>query len=185
MLATYSLLPIIKVFTDASDIVVETRDISLAGRVIAKFPEFLRDEQKQADALAELGELTQEPMANIIKLPNISASLPQINAVIEELQGKGYALPDYPAAPKNAQEQDIKSRYDSIKGSAVNPVLREGNSDRRAAASVKKFAQKNPHKMMQAWPESGSKSQVTHMDGGDFFESEKSTTTQISRVAKI
>lgn len=183
MLATYSLLPIIKAFTDASDINVETRDISLAGRVIAKFPEFLLDEQKQADALAELGELTQEPMANIIKLPNISASLPQINAVIEELQGKGYALPDYPAAPKNAQEQDIKSRYDSIKGSAVNPVLREGNSDRRAPASVKAYARKHPHSM-GAWSAT-SKTHVAHMSGGDFFGSEQSATLASATNVRI
>ncbi|HIA59698.1 MAG TPA: NADP-dependent isocitrate dehydrogenase [Gammaproteobacteria bacterium] len=183
MLATYSLLPIIKAFTDASDIDVETRDISLAGRVIAKFPEFLLDEQKQADALAELGELTQEPMANIIKLPNISASLPQINAVIEELQGKGYALPDYPAAPKNAQEQDIKSRYDSIKGSAVNPVLREGNSDRRAPASVKAYARKHPHSM-GAWSAT-SKTHVAHMSGGDFFGSEQSATLASATNVRI
>ena len=183
MLATYSLLPIIKVFTDASDIVVETRDISLAGRVIAKFPEFLRDEQKQADALAELGELTQDPMANIIKLPNISASLPQMNAVIEELQGKGYALPDYPAEPKTAQEQDIKSRYDGIKGSAVNPVLREGNSDRRAPASVKAYARKHPHSM-GAWS-AASKTHVAHMSGGDFFASEQSTTLARATTVRI
>ncbi len=183
MLATYSLLPIIKAFTDASDIDVETRDISLAGRVIAKFPEFLLNEQKQADALAELGELTQEPMANIIKLPNISASLPQINAVIEELQGKGYALPDYPAAPKNAQEQDIKSRYDSIKGSAVNPVLREGNSDRRAPASVKAYARKHPHSM-GAWSAT-SKTHVAHMSGGDFFGSEQSATLASATNVRI
>lgn len=183
MLATYSLLPIIKAFTDASDIDVETRDISLAGRVIAKFPEFLLNEQKQADALAELGELTQEPMANIIKLPNISASLPQINAVIEELQGKGYALPDYPAAPKNAQEQDIKSRYDSIKGSAVNPVLREGNSDRRAPASVKAYARKHPHSM-GTWSAT-SKTHVAHMSGGDFFGSEQSATLASATNVRI
>ena len=183
MLATYSLLPIIKAFTDASDIDVETRDISLAGRVIAKFPEFLLNEQKQADALAELGELTQEPMANIIKLPNISASLPQINAVIEELQGKGYALPDYPTAPKNAQEQDIKSRYDSIKGSAVNPVLREGNSDRRAPASVKAYARKHPHSM-GAWSAT-SKTHVAHMSGGDFFGSEQSATLASATNVRI
>ena len=183
MLATYSLLPIIKAFTDASDIDVETRDISLAGRVIAKFPEFLLNEQKQADALAELGELIQEPMANIIKLPNISASLPQINAVIEELQGKGYALPDYPAAPKNAQEQDIKSRYDSIKGSAVNPVLREGNSDRRAPASVKAYARKHPHSM-GAWSAT-SKTHVAHMSGGDFFGSEQSATLASATNVRI
>ena len=183
MLATYSLLPIIKAFTDASDIAVETRDISLAGRVIAKFPDFLRDEQQQADALAELGELTQDPMANIIKLPNISASLPQMIAVIKELQAKDYALPDYPAAPSNAQEQDIKSRYDSIKGSAVNPVLREGNSDRRAPASVKAYARKHPHSM-GAWS-AASKTHVAHMSGGDFYASEQSTTLATATTVRI
>ena len=183
MLATYSLLPIIKAFTDASGIVVETRDISLAGRVIAKFPEFLLDEQQQADALAELGELTQDPMANIIKLPTISASLPQMIAVIEELQAKGYALPNYPAAPENAQEQDIKSRYDSIKGSAVNPVLREGNSDRRAPASVKAYARKHPHSM-GAWS-AASKTHVAHMSSGDFFASEQSTTLASATTVRI
>ena len=183
LLATYSLLPIIKVFTDASDIVVETRDISLSGRIIANFPEFLLDEQKQADALAELGELTQDPMANIIKLPNISASVPQMNAVIKELQDKGYALPDYPVEPKNAQETDIKTRYDRIKGSAVNPVLREGNSDRRAPASVKAYARKHPHAMGPWSPD--SKTHVAHMSGGDFYASEQSTTLSSPTIARI
>lgn len=182
-LATYSFLPIIKVFTDASDVAVETRDISLAGRVIANFPEFLREDQRQADALAELGQLTQDPMANIIKLPNISASAPQMMAVIKELQEKGYALPDYPEEPANEQEQDIKRRYDSVKGSAVNPVLREGNSDRRAPASVKAYARKNPHSM-GAWS-SESKSHVANMDGGDFFGSELSTTVASPTTARI
>ncbi|MCH8176411.1 MAG: NADP-dependent isocitrate dehydrogenase, partial [Proteobacteria bacterium] len=142
-----------------------------------------RDEQQQADALAELGELTQDPMANIIKLPNISASQPQMIAVIEELQAKGYALPDYPAAPSNAQEQDIKSRYDSIKGSAVNPVLREGNSDRRAPASVKAYARKHPHSM-GAWS-AASKTHVAHMSGGDFYASEQSTTLATATTVRI
>lgn len=146
-LATYSLLPIIKAFTDASDVAVETRDISLAGRVIANFSDYLNTDQRQSDALAELGEMTQDPMANIIKLPNISASLPQIMGVIKELQDQGYALPDYPEEPQTDEERDIKARYDSVKGSAVNPVLREGNSDRRAPASVKSYARKNPHSM--------------------------------------
>ena len=170
-LATYSFLPIIKAFTDASDVDVEIRDISLSGRIIANFPEFLNDDQKQADALAELGKLTQDPMANIIKLPNISASIPQMKAVIEELQSKGYELPNYPEDPANDQEKDIKSRYDQIKGSAVNPVLREGNSDRRAPASVKSYAKKNPHPM-GAWS-SSSKSHVVSMEDGDFFGSEQ------------
>ena len=146
-LATYSFLPIIKVFTDASDVDVEIRDISLAGRIISNFPEFLKEDQRQPDALAELGELTQDPMANIIKLPNISASVPQMHAAIKELQDKGYALPEYPEEAANEEEIDIKNRYDKIKGSAVNPVLREGNSDRRAPASVKSYAAKNPHSM--------------------------------------
>ena len=139
-LATYSFLPIIKAFTDASDVDVEIRDISLSGRIIANFPEYLTDNQKQSDTLAELGELTQDPIANIIKLPNISASVPQMKAVIKELQDKGYGLPDYPEEPTNEQEVDIKARYDRVKGSAVNPVLREGNSDRRAPASVKSLS---------------------------------------------
>lgn len=182
-LATYSFLPIIKVFTDASDVAVETRDISLSGRVIANFPEFLREDQRQEDALAELGRLTQDPMANIIKLPNISASAPQMMAVIKELQEKGYALPDYPEDPANEQEQDIKRRYDSVKGSAVNPVLREGNSDRRAPASVKSYARKHPHSM-GAWS-SESKSHVANMQEGDFFGSEQSTTLAAPTTARI
>lgn len=182
-LATYSFLPIISAFTDAADIEVEIRDISLAGRVIASFPEFLTDDQKQSDALAELGELTQDPMANIIKLPNISASLPQMNAVIKELQAKGYDLPDYPEEPKNDAEKDIQTRYDRIKGSAVNPVLREGNSDRRAPASVKSYARKNPHSM-GAWS-ADSKSHVASMSDGDFFSSEQSTTVPAATSVRI
>jgi isocitrate dehydrogenase len=173
-LATHSLLPIIKAFADASGVDVEIRDISLAGRIIANFPEFLSEEQWQSDALAELGKLTQDPMANIIKLPNISASAPQMRVAIKELQGKGYPLPDYPEEPGNEQEQDIKSRYDRIKGSAVNPVLREGNSDRRAPASVKSYARKHPHPM-GAWS-AGSKTHVSSMSSGDFFASEQSAT---------
>ena len=182
-LATYSFLPIIKAFTDASDVDVEIRDISLSGRIIANFPEFLNDDQKQADALAELGKLTQDPMANIIKLPNISASIPQMKAVIEELQSKGYELPNYPEDPANDQEKDIKSRYDQIKGSAVNPVLREGNSDRRAPASVKSYAKKNPHPM-GAWS-SSSKSHVVSMEDGDFFGSEQSISIASATMASI
>lgn len=182
-LATYSFLPIIKAFTDASDVEVEIRDISLAGRIIANFPEFLSDGQKQSDALAELGQLTQDPMANIIKLPNISASIPQMKAAIKELQEKGYGLPDYPEEPSNDAEADIKARYDRVKGSAVNPVLREGNSDRRAPASVKSYAQKNPHSM-GAWS-SDSKSHVSSMNSGDFFDSEKSTTVASATSATI
>ncbi len=173
-LATFSLLPIIKAFTDAAGVQVETRDISLAGRILATFPERLSDTQRIPDDLAELGRLTQEPGANIIKLPNISASNPQMHAAIKELQGQGYDLPDYPEEPANDAEQDIKARYDSVKGSAVNPVLREGNSDRRAPTSVKMFAKKHPHSM-GAWA-SDSKSHVSHMQDGDFYSSEQSTT---------
>ena len=144
-LATYSLLPIVAAFTKAADVAVETRDISLAARVIASFSEFLAEDQRISDDLAELGELAKQPDANIIKLPNISASLPQLIATIKELQAKGYQIPDYPAEPTNDAERDIRSRFDKIKGSAVNPVLREGNSDRRAPASVKQYARKNPH----------------------------------------
>ena len=173
-LATYSLLPIIRAFTDAAGVSVETRDISLAGRVIALFPEFLSEEQRINDALAELGELAKTPEANIIKLPNISASIPQLTACIKELQSQGYALPDYPFEPKTDEERDIKARYDKVKGSAVNPVLREGNSDRRAPASVKNYAKKHPHRM-GAWSKD-SKTRVAHMDDGDFYSSEQSTT---------
>lgn len=173
-LATYSLLPIIRAFTEAAGVSVETRDISLAGRVIALFPEFLTEEQRINDALAELGELAKTPEANIIKLPNISASIPQLTACIKELQSQGYALPDYPFEPKTDEERDIKARYDKVKGSAVNPVLREGNSDRRAPASVKNYAKKHPHRM-GAWSQD-SKTRVAHMDDGDFYSSEQSTT---------
>ncbi|CAM3980772.1 NADP-dependent isocitrate dehydrogenase [Shewanella aquimarina] len=173
-LATLSLLPIIKHFTAAAGVGVETRDISLSGRVIANFPEFLTPEQQISDALAELGELATKPEANIIKLPNISASIPQLKACIKELQDKGYALPNYPDEPQNDAEADIKARYDKIKGSAVNPVLREGNSDRRAPTSVKNYAKKNPHSM-GAWSRD-SKSHVAHMEAGDFYGSEQSVT---------
>jgi isocitrate dehydrogenase len=173
-LATHSLLPVIQAFSAAAGIAVETRDISLSGRIIASFPDFLTAEQHMNDALAELGEMAKQPDANIIKLPNISASGPQLNEAIAELQRQGYALPHYPAEPKNEQEQNIKGRYDKIKGSAVNPVLREGNSDRRAPASVKQYARKNPHSM-GAW-QADSASHVAHMSHGDFFGSEQSTT---------
>ncbi|SEA42133.1 NADP-dependent isocitrate dehydrogenase [Alkalimonas amylolytica] len=182
-LATYSLLPIIQAFTKAAGVSVETRDISLSGRIIASFPEFLQDNQRQSDALAELGELAKTPEANIIKLPNISASIPQLKAAIKELQQQGYALPDYPAEPKTEQEKDIKARYDKIKGSAVNPVLREGNSDRRAPASVKNYAKKHPHKM-GVWSKE-STSHVAHMQDGDFFGSEQSTTFEAADDLKI
>ena len=172
-LATFSLLPIIKAFTDAAGVVVETRDISLAGRILSAFPKFLHPEQRVTDDLAELGLLTQRPDANIIKLPNISASLPQMHEAIIELQRKGYAIPDYPDEPQDAEEEEIQTRYDKVKGSAVNPVLREGNSDRRAADAVKQFAKKHPHKMGK-WS-SDSKSHVAHMTSGDFYGSECST----------
>ena len=163
-LATYSLLPIVRAFTKGSGIDVETRDISLAGRIIANFPDNLTEDQKIPDYLAQLGELAKTPEANIIKLPNISASIPQLQSAIKELQDKGYDIPDYPEEPKNDAEKALQKRFAKCLGSAVNPVLREGNSDRRPAVSVKKFAQKNPHKMMKPWPESGSKSRVAHMD---------------------
>lgn len=171
-LATASLLPIVAAFAGTAGVKVETRDISLAGRIIALFPEVLQAGQRMADDLAELGRLATTPEANIIKLPNISASMPQLKAAIKELQGQGYALPDYPDEPKDAHEKDVKSRYDKVKGSAVNPVLREGNSDRRAPASVKNYARKHPHKM-GAWSKD-SKTHVAHMDGGDFYGSEQS-----------
>jgi len=182
-LATYSLLPIIKAFTGAAGIDVETRDISLSGRIIANFPENITDGQRIPDELAELGELTLKPEANIIKLPNISASIPQLKAAIKELQEKGYKVPDYPEDPKNDVEKEIKARYGKVLGSAVNPVLREGNSDRRAAASVKNFAKKNPHKMGAWTPE--SKTHVAHMTGGDFYGSEKSVTVDQAGVVRI
>ncbi|WP_298772085.1 NADP-dependent isocitrate dehydrogenase [uncultured Shewanella sp.] len=180
-LATLSLLPIINTFTQAAGVNVEIRDISLSGRIIANFPNHLTPELRIGDALAELGELATKPEANIIKLPNISASIPQLKACIAELQAKGYDLPDYPDEPKNAAEEAIKKRYDKIKGSAVNPVLREGNSDRRAPGAVKKYAKKHPHSM-GAWS-SESKSHVAHMSEGDFFGSEQSVTvTQAANV---
>ncbi|MCS6234411.1 NADP-dependent isocitrate dehydrogenase [Shewanella baltica] len=173
-LATLSLLPIIRTFTDAASVAVETRDISLSGRIIASFPEQLTEAQKIGDHLTELGELANQPEANIIKLPNISASIPQLKACILELQQKGYDIPHYPDEPKTDAEKSIKTRYDKIKGSAVNPVLREGNSDRRAPLSVKNFAKKNPHSMGK-WA-TDSKSHVAHMTDGDFYGSEQSVT---------
>ncbi|MES9872414.1 MAG: NADP-dependent isocitrate dehydrogenase [Candidatus Sedimenticola sp. 6PFRAG7] len=171
-LATYSLLPIVQAFTAAAGVAVETRDISLAGRIVANFPDNLNEEQKQADALAELGELAKTPEANIIKLPNISASIPQLNAAIKELKAQGYDLPEYPEEPKTEAEREIKARYAKVLGSAVNPVLREGNSDRRVAAPVKEYARKHPHSM-GVWS-SDSKSHVAHMTEGDFYSSEQS-----------
>jgi isocitrate dehydrogenase len=182
-LATQSLLPIIKAFTAAAGVTVEPRDISLAGRILAAFPDFLTADQRVPDALAELGELTLKPEANIIKLPNISASMPQLKACIAELQAKGFALPDYPEDPATAKEKSVKDRYDKIKGSAVNPVLREGNSDRRCAAAVKQYAKKNPHRM-GAWS-ADSKSVVSSMSANDFFGNEKSVTVSEETTAKI
>ncbi len=175
-LATRSLLPIVKAYTAPSGIAIETRDISLAGRILANFPEFLTEDQRIGDALTELGELAKKPEANIIKLPNISASIPQLIAAISELQAKGFALPDYPEEPENDAEKTIKAKYDKIKGSAVNPVLREGNSDRRAPKAVKNYAKKNPHRM-GAWSPN-SKSHVSTMTAGDFRNNEKSVTIQ-------
>tara|TARA_R110002111_G_scaffold234440_1_gene295458 strand:+ start:3842 stop:6064 length:2223 start_codon:yes stop_codon:yes gene_type:complete len=173
-LATRSFLPIVQAFTKSSGIKIETKDISLAARILAVFPDFLSDDQKVTDALAELGDLVKKPEANIIKLPNISASVPQLTAAIEELQAKGFKIPNYPEEPKNEEEKEIKSRYDKIKGSAVNPVLREGNSDRRAPKAVKNYAKKNPHSM-GAWS-SKSKTHVATMSKGDFAHNEKSIT---------
>lgn len=182
-LATYSLLPIVQAYTKSSGVVIETRDISLSGRIIAAFPERLTEAQRIGDHLAELGQLATTPEANIIKLPNISASIPQLKAAIKELQSQGYNLPDYPEAPANDEEKNVKARYDKIKGSAVNPVLREGNSDRRAPLSVKNYARKNPHKM-GAWS-ADSKSHVAHMSANDFYGSEKSTTIADAGSLKI
>ncbi len=183
MLATYSFLPIINAFSKAAGVAIELRDISLAGRILAVFPDYLTPQQKQADALSELGELAKTPEANIIKLPNISASLPQIQEAVKELRSQGYMLPDYPESPKDDKEKDIKTRYDKVKGSAVNPVLREGNSDRRAPLSVKAHTRKHPHKM-GAWSPD-SKTHVSHMKGGDFRSNEKSMTTTAATDARI
>jgi isocitrate dehydrogenase len=182
-LATQSLLPIVAAFAGTAGIAVETRDISLAGRLISQFPEYLREDQRIADDLAELGELATTPDANIIKLPNISASVPQLKAAIKELQQQGYALPDYVDEPKDDKQKEAKARYDKVKGSAVNPVLREGNSDRRAPASVKNYARKHPHRM-GAWS-AESKSHVAHMDAGDFYGSERSALIEQAGSVKI
>lgn len=183
MLATYSFLPIVKAFTAPAGIEMETRDISLAGRILANFPEFLKEDQKIGDALAELGELAKTPEANIIKLPNISASIPQLTAAISELQAHGYAVPNYPADPTNDEEKAIKAAYAKVLGSAVNPVLREGNSDRRAPKAVKNYAKANPHSM-GAWS-ADSKTKVAHMESGDFYGTEKSVTVENASQFKI
>ncbi len=174
MLATHSFFPIIQAFSKAAGVTVETRDISLAGRILAAFPDYLNEDKKISDALLELGELVKKPEANIIKLPNISASIPQIQGAVKELRDKGYPVPDFPEEPKNDTEKAIRARYDKIKGSAVNPVLREGNSDRRSAPAVKRYARKNPH-TMGAWS-ADSKTHVSSMKDGDFFGNEKSVT---------
>ena len=182
-LATYSLLPIVQAFTKAAGITVETKDISLAGRILANFPEHLAENQRIADELSELGQLTLKPEANIIKLPNISATPPQLKAAIKELQSQGYNIPDYPDDPKDETEKTVKARYSKILGSAVNPVLREGNSDRRAAGAVKQYARNNPHKMGSWSPD--SKTHVAHMDGGDFYGSEQSVTLENACPVRI
>ena len=175
-LATYALLPIVRAYAKGTGVDIDLRDISLAGRIIAAFPERLREDQRIPDELGALGELAKTPAANIVKLPNISASVPQLREAIAELQSHGYDVPDYPAEPADDAERAIQARYAAVLGSAVNPVLREGNSDRRPAAAVKRFAQKHPHRMMKPWPESGSRTRVAHMDANDFFSSERSVT---------
>ena len=182
-LATYSLLPIVQAFTGTAAIAVETRDISLAGRILANFPETLTEQQRQSDDLHELGELAKTPAANIIKLPNISASLPQLKAAISELQSQGYRVPDYPEEPRNEEQKQIKARYAKVLGSAVNPVLREGNSDRRVANAVKQYAQKHPHSM-GPWTRD-SRTHVAHMSGGDFYANEQSAAIESAGVLRI
>ncbi|MHC5199721.1 MAG: NADP-dependent isocitrate dehydrogenase, partial [Planctomycetota bacterium] len=184
-LATYSLLPVVKQYAKACGVEIETKDISLAGRIIANFPENLTEDQRIEDALTELGGLAKRPEANIIKLPNISASIPQLQAAIRELQEKGYDIPAYPEEPKTDAEKQLAARFAKVLGSAVNPVLREGNSDRRAAVSVKEFAKKHPHRMMKPWPVDGSKSRVAHMSEGDFYGSEQSVTMDAATEARI
>ncbi|MBW8015394.1 MAG: NADP-dependent isocitrate dehydrogenase [Planctomycetes bacterium] len=184
-LATYSLLPVVKAYAKACGIEVETKDISLAGRIIANFPDNLTKAQQIPDSLSELGELAKTPQANIIKLPNISASIPQLQAAIAELQQKGYDIPNYPEEPKSQAEKTLQTRFAKVLGSAVNPVLREGNSDRRAAVSVKKFAQMHPHRMMKPWPVEGSKARVAHMTEKDFYGTEQSVTIGNATAVKI
>ena len=184
-LATHCLLPVVKAFTKVVGVEIETADISLSGRILANFPEELEEGQRVPDELARLGALAKTPAANIVKLPNISASVPQLVDAIGELQAKGYAVPSYPEEPKNEAQRELQARYSAVLGSAVNPVLREGNSDRRPSAAVKAFAQKEPHKMMKPWPEQGSKTRVAHMSHGDFFGSERSTTLARATQARI
>ncbi|MCA8982106.1 MAG: NADP-dependent isocitrate dehydrogenase [Planctomycetes bacterium] len=184
-LATHALLPVVQAFTAGTGVEIETADISLAGRILANFPEKLRADQRVPDDLKRLGELAKSPEANIVKLPNISASVPQLQDAIAELQSQGYDVPSYPEEPKTDAERELQKRYAAVLGSAVNPVLREGNSDRRPAASVKAFAQKQPHGMMKDWPKSGSKTRVAHMQSGDFFGSERSVTLGADTTARI
>ncbi|MGZ9149209.1 MAG: NADP-dependent isocitrate dehydrogenase, partial [Candidatus Deferrimicrobiaceae bacterium] len=182
-LASFSLLPIVQAFTKGTGVSVESRDISLAGRILSNFPDSLKENQKIPDFLGQLGVLTQKPEANIIKLPNISASIPQLQEAIKELRAHGFTLPDYPEEPKTDAEKKLQARYAKALGSAVNPVLREGNSDRRAPLAVKRFAKKNPHKMGAWTPD--SKSHVAHMTGGDFYGSEKSVTVEKATSLRI
>mmetsp|Transcript_99324 Transcript_99324/g.309504 ORF Transcript_99324/g.309504 Transcript_99324/m.309504 type:complete len:756 (+) Transcript_99324:58-2325(+) len=184
-LASHCLLPVLQAFTRGTGIEVETADISLAGRILAHFPEALSEGQRVPDELARLGELAKTPAANIVKLPNISASVPQLQAAVRELREQGYMVPEYPEEPKSDGEKAVRARYATVLGSAVNPVLREGNSDRRPAVAVKAFAQKSPHRMMKAWPESGSRTRVAHMGGGDFYGSERSVTLPGATEARI
>ena len=183
LLATYAFLPVVRTFASAAGIDVKSSDISVAARILAEFSDRLTDEQKVPDNLSELGELTQLPETNIIKLPNISASVPQLLAAIKELKAKGYDLPDYPGDPKSDEEKAIKEKYAKVLGSAVNPVLRQGNSDRRAPKAVKEYARKHPHRMGK-WS-SDSKSHVAHMDAGDFYGSERSATIAAAGALKI
>ncbi|MBY0234969.1 MAG: NADP-dependent isocitrate dehydrogenase, partial [Burkholderiaceae bacterium] len=183
LLATASFLPIVRAFTAPAGVHIETSDISVAGRILAQFPELLSEDQREPDQLAALGKLTLKPEANIIKLPNISASVSQLKSAIKELQGKGYPIPDYPESPKTEEEKDIRARYGKCIGSAVNPVLREGNSDRRAPKAVKEYARKNPHSMAD-WSQA-SRSHVSHMHSGDFYHGEKSMTLDRARNVKM
>src|ERR1700691_287282 len=184
-LASYALLPILQAHFKGTGLEIETADISLAGRIIANFPECLRDDQQIADELTRLGELAKTPEANIIKLPNISASIPQLREAIAELRGKGYNIPDYPDEPSNEEERALQARFAVVLGSAVNPVVREGNSDRRASKSVKAFARKHPNKTMKNWPKSGSVTRVAHMSDKDFYGSEKSITVGAATNVRI
>ena len=184
-LATYCLLPVVEAFTKGTGVEIETADISLAGRILASFPERLREEQRINDELSRLGELVKTPGANIIKLPNISASIPQLQGAITELRKQGFDVPEYPQEPQSDEERSIQARYSAVLGSAVNPVLREGNSDRRPSAAVKRFAREHPHTMMREWPASGSKARVAHMSSGDFFGSESSRTLASETVARV